>query len=50
MSNAFKKYGFNLKDPGTVLTFYNSREFKVINDYKTHKTDLDELNKALNSD
>jgi group II intron reverse transcriptase/maturase len=49
-SKAFKKHGFNLKDPETGLTFYISTEFKVINDYKTHKTDLDELDKTLNSD
>jgi hypothetical protein len=50
MSKAFKKHGFNLKDPETGLTLYISTEFKVINDYKTHKTDLDELDKTLNSD
>lgn len=50
MKKAFQKFGFNLKDPQTDLSFYNSTEFKVINDFKTYKGNLDDLYKKLNSD
>lgn len=50
MRKSFKKFGFNLKDPDTDLTFYESTNFKVINDFKTHKMDLNKLDKIMNSD
>lgn len=50
MRKAFKKFGFNLKDPDTDLTFYKSTEFKVINDFKTNKIYSNMLDIITNSD
>lgn len=50
MRKAFKIFGFNLKVPDTDLTLYDFTQFKVINEFRNHEMDKNNIDKILISD